>query len=99
MIRNIRNTEDVKLFTLQLVEEGTNVHPDEDFHNYVNIHSGLPAYTPDEAEKRNRLMRKSFKICAENKVDIYNLMQEVFLKATGLDQFIPLPGDPPHPDF
>jgi len=91
MIAEIRTLDDVKVFTKQLVEEGTNVHPDEDFNNYVNMETGLDTYTPDEAMMRNMLMRQSFEVCEKLNEDIYNIMQEIFLIETGLDKYIPLP--------
>ncbi|WP_457127354.1 hypothetical protein [Mucilaginibacter sp. HD30] len=75
----------------QLTEEGTNAHPDDDFNDYVNIDTGEPAYTHDQAELRNRLMEECFDICEAYGKDIYNVMQEVFLIETGLDKYIPLP--------
>jgi hypothetical protein len=36
-------------------------------------------------------MEQAFDVCEQKGVDIYNLTMEVYLKETGLDQFIPLP--------
>lgn len=91
MINEIENVGDVRTFFNQLFEEGTNAHPDDDFNYYVSVGSGEATYTREEAEKRNYLMGVSFKICEGSQVDIYDLMQEIYLKATGLDKFIPLP--------
>ncbi|WP_214071825.1 hypothetical protein [Mucilaginibacter sp. dw_454] len=91
MITIIKNLEDVKLFTRQLVSEGTNFHPDDDFNNYVNLETGEPSYTLEEAEIRNQLLYQCFKVCEDSGEDIYDLAQEIFLIETGLDKFIPLP--------
>lgn len=91
MIAKIRTLDDIKTFTKQLVEEGTNVHPDEDFINYVNIETGVDTYTPNEAMMRNVLMKQSFVVCEKLGEDIYNIMQETILIETGLDKYIPLP--------
>lgn len=91
MLSQITTIEDVKVFTKMLVAEGTNVHPDEDFRNYVNTESGADTYTPEEAALRNKLMNESFQVCEESDEDIYNIMQEIFLVETGLDKYIPLP--------
>jgi hypothetical protein len=91
MIAKIRTLDDIKTFTKQLVEEGTNVHPDEDFINYVNIETGVDTYTPKEAMMRNVLMKQSFVVCEKLGEDIYNIMQETILIETGLDKYIPLP--------
>jgi len=91
MITAIKNIADVRLFTRQLIGEGTNVHPDDDFNNYVNIVTGEQTYTPKESEIRNELMCQCFEVCEASGEDIYNLMQEIFLIETGLDKYIPLP--------
>jgi hypothetical protein len=91
MITEILTVSDVEGFMRQLVHEGTNAHPDEDFYNYVNMETGLPAYTTEEAAKRNRLMNQCFGICDAAGQDVYNVMQEIFLIETGLDKYIPLP--------
>jgi hypothetical protein len=91
MIAKIRTLDDIKTFTKQLVEEGTNVHPDEDFINYVNIETGVDTYTPKEAMMRNVLMKQSFVVCEKLGENIYNIMQETILIETGLDKYIPLP--------
>lgn len=91
MITEILIPADVEMFMKQLVAEGTNAHPDEDFHNYVNMDTGLPCYTPEEADVRNQLMEQCFDVCESNGLDVYSVMQEIFLTETGLDQYIPLP--------
>lgn len=91
MLAEIKNIEDVAVFTMQLVDEGLNLHPDEDFDNYISIITGEPTYTRPEAELRNRLMEKCFEVCAQSGIDIYSYMQEIILVATGMDKFIPLP--------
>ncbi|SHL95914.1 hypothetical protein [Mucilaginibacter sp. OK098] len=91
MISEIKNLNDVERFMKQLVAEGTNAHPDEDFNNYIHMESGEPAYTTDEAGLRNALMEQAFDVCDLAGVDVYNVMQEIFLIETGLDKYIPLP--------
>ena len=91
MIAEILSIPDVELFMKQLVEEGTNAHPDDDFYDYVHMETGQPTYAPEEAEIRNRLMEQSFEVCESAGQDIYSVMQEIFLIETGLDKYIPLP--------
>ena len=93
MKTQINNLSDVKAFSKALIMEGTNFHPDDDFRNYIIIDSGKPAYTLQDAEFRNTLMDKCFSVCANEKVDIYDIMLEVYLKETGMDKHIPLPSD------
>jgi hypothetical protein len=91
MIEKISSIQDVELFMKQLVKEGTNAHPDEDFNHYINIETGFPTYTPEAAKIRNRLMAQSFDVCEAAGQDIYSIMQEIFFIETGLDKYIPLP--------
>lgn len=63
MITEITSIENVELFMKQLVEEGTNAHPDDDFNNYISMETGKESYTPDEAEIRNQLMEQCFDVC------------------------------------
>lgn len=93
MIQEIHNMEDVETFFHNLIEEGINAHPDELFENYVNMETGEPIFTAGEAAHRDALMEKSFDLCETAGVDIYDTMQEIFLKDTGLDKFIPLPSE------
>jgi hypothetical protein len=93
VIKEIKSLRDVTTFMEQLVSEGVNVHPDTDFCDYVHLETGAETYTANEAAIRNRLMRQSSEVCARSGVDVYDFMQEVFLKATGLDKYIPLPSN------
>ena len=91
MITEIRTLEDVREFVHLLVGEGLNYHPNEDFNNYVNIQNGDPSYSPPEALLRNQLNDRCFEVCQATGADIYDISMEIFLKETGLDEFIPLP--------
>lgn len=91
MITEIKTLDDVTEFVVQLVAEGLNYHPDDDFENYINIETGEPSYTPVEAFLRNRLNTQCFEVCESADADIYDISMEIFLKETGLDKFIPLP--------
>lgn len=91
MIDTIRNIKDVEHFFNQLIEEGVNFHPDDDFTNYIDGDTHQPTFTADEALLRNTLLDKSFTVCEAAGVDIYDIAQEVFLKGTGLDKYIPMP--------
>lgn len=91
MITTINTIDDVKVFVHALMDEGLNYHPDDDFDNYVNLQTGNPSYTPEEVLLRNQLNHQCFQICEAAGLDIYDISMEIFLKETGLDQFIPLP--------
>ena len=91
MLKQINTSNDVVAFAKQLIKEGVNFHPDDDFKNYINLETDEPTYSNEEAELRNELMNQCFAVCEKNGVDIYDTMSEVALKETGLDKFIPLP--------
>lgn len=91
MLKQIKTTKDVVAFAKQLIKEGVNFHPDDEFKNYINLETNEPTYSTEEAEFRNKLMNQCFAVCEKNGVDIYDTMSEVALKETGLDKFIPLP--------
>ena len=83
--------EDVAEFVVQLLAEGLNYHPDDDFENYVNIETGEPSYSTKEAQVRNLLNIQCFEVCEAVGAEIYDVSMEIFLKETGLDKYIPLP--------
>lgn len=91
MKTEIKSLENVTEFVVELVAEGLNYHPDDDFENYINTETGEPTYTPDEVLLRNRLNTQCFEVCEAAGADIYNISMEVFLKETGMDKYIPLP--------
>ena len=91
MIAIINTINDVNIFAKDLIAEGLNFRPDEDFRNYVNLETGEDTYTVEEAGIRNKLMARCFEVCDRENIDIYNLTMEVFLMETGLDKYIALP--------
>lgn len=91
MLKQIKTTKDAVAFAKQLIKEGVNFHPDDDFNNYINLETQEPTYTKAEANFRNELMNQCFAVYEKNGVDVYDTMSEVVLKETGLDKFIPLP--------
>jgi len=94
MLKQITTTKDVAAFAKQLIKEGVSFHPDDDFDDYINLETKEPTYSKNEADFRNELMNQCFSICEKNGIDIYDTMNEVALKETGLDKFIPLPSTP-----
>ena len=91
MTTEVIKIEDVSEFFSDLFREGVNAHPDDDFNDYINYETKEATYTSEEAALRNTLMNKSFEICENANVDIYDLMMQLHLKESGLDRFIPLP--------
>lgn len=93
MMNQLNKLDDVRKFAEHLADEGTCFHPDDDFRNCISLKTGLNTYTTPEATLRNQLMQKSFSICEENGIDIYELMTEIFLMKSGLNKIIPLPSE------
>lgn len=91
MIKEINSIADVQVFFENTFDEGTEIHPDDDFNNIVNLETGEPVYSNDEATERNLLMRKAFDLCQDKSIDIYDLGLTVLLNKSGLNKFIPLP--------
>jgi len=77
MITQILTTDDVKAFAKQLITEGVSFHPDNDFNDYVNFKTNKPCYSKQDADFRNTLMSKCFKVCEKEGVEIYDLILEV----------------------
>jgi hypothetical protein len=72
MLTKIKSIADVEAFFLHLInKDSLNFHPDEDFRNYVKVETGLPSYTLEEADFRNKLMEACFKVCNRENADIY----------------------------
>ncbi|PBI83548.1 hypothetical protein BSF41_45340 [Flavobacterium sp. ACN2] len=76
MIAKINTLEDVHIFAEQLIGEGLNFHPDDDFNDYVNLVTNKASYNKIEADVRNKLMDECFEICKKNNIDIYKLMMK-----------------------
>ena len=91
MIKDINSIADVQVYFENIFDEGTEIHPDDDFNNIVNLETGEPVYSKDEATERNLLMGKAFDICQDKSIDIYDLGLTVLLNKSGLNKFIPLP--------
>lgn len=90
MLSQIKTVAEIEQFAKSLVEEGTNFHPDDDFLDYISYKTGERAYSIEEAELRNHLMSQAFEVCQTENADIYEVMQQVFISETGLDEVLPL---------
>lgn len=78
MIAQINSIEDALAFFQFLYSEGVSAHPDDDFNDYINYETKQPTYTLSEAALRNKLMSRSFEVCNEHNVDIYDLMMKIY---------------------
>jgi hypothetical protein len=85
MKENISTVADVCAFFKHLVEvESLNFHPDERFENYIHIDTGLPSYSKEEAERRNRMMERCFEVCEEAGEEIYSIGLEIMMSKFNL---------------
>ncbi len=81
MISAVNTLSDLKTFYHQLIhQESLNFHPDEDFQNYINLETNLPAYTTEEASFRNELMIQAFRVCEKHQADIYQIGADLLFK-------------------
>jgi len=63
MIQEIKTIRDVKTFFEELLSEGLNFHPDDQFEDYINYETKEPTYTEEEAVLRNHLLEQAFDVC------------------------------------
>ena len=71
----IKSKKDVREFFSYLINElKIDIHPDDDFKEYVNIKTGVAMFTSDEALKLNCLMDKCFVVAGD---DVYKICGEV----------------------
>ena len=75
---HIKTVKDVELFFSHIIrDKKINFHPDDDFADYISINNKEHSLSKSEVEIYNRLMDESFKVCDENKVDIYGIGLEI----------------------
>ena len=74
MIQQITTIEDVETFAQQLIAEGLNFHPDDDFGDYINYETKESACSEIEAKHRNQLMDECFEVCEAEGIEIYSVM-------------------------
>lgn len=70
-LTQIQSIKDVKTFVTELVQEGTNFHPDQDdFKEYVNLLTGERIYTDKEILLRNTLLKQCLAVVGK-KIFLY----------------------------
>lgn len=71
----IKSRKDVREFFSYLINElKIDIHPDDNFNEYVNIKTGVAMFTSDEVLKLNCLMDKCFVVVGD---DVYKICGEV----------------------
>ncbi|RNI32243.1 hypothetical protein EFA69_02640 [Rufibacter immobilis] len=80
----IYSKEDIAAFFIFLTNElEVNFHPDDSFFDYVNIHTGEPTFTGEDAAKYDNIMQDCFDWCEANDEDIYLIALELFNATNG----------------
>lgn len=81
-LQHVTSLQQVEAFFGYLVNDlRVNIHPDDDFADYVDLQTNVPTFTQDEAFLANNLMDESFKVCEEAGVDIYGMGADKLLVA------------------
>lgn len=81
-LQHVTSVQQVEAFFSYLVNDlRVNIHPDDDFADYVDMQTNTPTFTQDEAFLANNLMDESFKVCEEAGVDIYGIGADKLLVA------------------
>ncbi len=71
---HIRTTADVEQFFRYLIEdEKVNFHPDDNFHDYIDMDTRQKSFSDAECSLYNRLMGECFDACAKEGVEIYGM--------------------------
>ena len=80
-LEHISTVEQVQEFTRYLVEDlKVNIHPDNDFAEYIELNTGKQSFNAEEIIKGNSLMEECFKVCEVNSISIYDLMSNILFK-------------------
>ena len=77
MYNEIKTPHDVAMFFIHIVfEKNAHLDPDTDFHEYVDA-NGNPSFTDKQADQYEDDMNKSFDVCDEYGVDVYEIASKV----------------------
>ena len=69
--------EVVRFFDYLVNERDCDLHPDDDFSEYIDYTNGEPCFTVEEVTLYNRLMDESVVVCEKNRADIYEIGMNV----------------------
>lgn len=76
-INQVNTLTDVRKFFEEITDSSIAFHPDESFHNYVNLDTDERTFSKTEADRLDRILVKSFIICTDKNKDIYDLCLSV----------------------
>ena len=78
MIQAIKTKENLHSMLAEVISYlGWAFHPDNSMTEYVRKDNNAPSYSPEEAERLDRLMDEAFGFCEQNGIDIYELSMEI----------------------
>lgn len=78
----IRTRMHLRQFMLEVLGElGWGYHPDTRFGDYINLHTGDPTYTPEEALHREALQEQAFEAFGD---DVYSLSLGIAYEWAGI---------------
>ena len=84
MKTEINTYQDIVNFVEQIINEGVSMHPDDNFHDVVELKTGRKIYTDTEAELLNNLLDQSHSICEKEGIDVYELFNSILKNRIGL---------------
>lgn len=78
MIEMIKTEKDLRDMLAEVIGYlGWAFHPDDPMTDYVNRETGELSYTPEEADRLDKLMDKAVDFCNQQGLDIYELSMEI----------------------
>ena len=75
--KQVLTLTDVRKFFEEINDSSIAFHPDESFHDYVEINTDERTFSKTEADRLDILMNKCFKICKEKNKDIFDIALSV----------------------
>ena len=80
MNKHINTMAEVEEFFSYLINiRDINIHPDDDFADYVKVGTDEPSLTKEEADKFNDMMEEAFDTCEANGKDIYDIAYNILM--------------------
>lgn len=76
-INQVNTLTDVRKFFEEITDSSIAFHPDESFHNYVNLDTDAKTFSKTEADRLDRILVKCWIICTDKNKDIYDLCLSV----------------------
>lgn len=81
----LETVKDVELFIINLNNNGTLYHFDDDAHDIINCHTRQSLFSAQEADEMNLIVDKARQICDAANVDIFDLVMKLTMEG-GCDE-------------